>query len=222
MGPGWLDLSHWQTRFFQMNHNRLSSNFPAPIPNQSLVGKLLVASPRADLPPVYQRAVILILQDSDEGVFGVVVNRQASPEMLMAWQKLAGPTFAAEKIVAGGPVVGPVLALHCRADLAEMEVDGGLFVSAQKEVIERLSEMELEQEHDDYDCFKIVMGAVSWSGLKLRGEIENGCWFVVDGCADQVFSEPDMMWEGLVRMCGRIAIANLTGIRSFPSSPLLN
>lgn len=189
-------------------------------PDENFLGKLLIASPQVSAGFPYDRAVVLVLQDSDEGVFGVVLNRPASPEMLLAWQNHAGqPTFAAERLVAGGPVEGPVLAIHREQKLAELEIQGGLFVSVRQDAIERLSEMEFFEEEVSY---RIVLGAVSWNFGQLEKEIENGSWFVVDGEPDSVFSDPSTLWERSVRKYGADSIKRLTGIREFPSSPLLN
>ncbi len=189
-------------------------------PEESLLGKLLVAAPRVPVGFPFSQAVILVLQDSDEGVFGVVLNRPASPEMLMAWQQVADrPVFAAEKLVAGGPVQGPILAIHREQELAEVEIQGGVFVSVQKEAIEQLSEMELDHESTP---FRIVLGAVSWDLGQLENEIENGAWFVVDGEPDQIFSDPALMWESSVRHFGAQSIKDMTGILNFPADPTLN
>jgi len=200
-----------------MSKNRLAQ-FRSP--ENSFSGKLLVASPRMPAGSPFGRAVILILQDSDEGVFGVVLNRPASPEMLLAWQQVADkPTFAAEKLVSGGPVQGPILALHREQKLAEVEIQGGLFVSVQQEAIEQLSQMEF---FDDEVSFRIVLGAVSWEPGKLENEIDNGAWFVIDGEPDSAFSDMSTLWQRSVRRYGEDSIRSLTGIRHFPASPLLN
>ncbi|WP_075081518.1 YqgE/AlgH family protein [Mariniblastus fucicola] len=166
------------------------------------------------------RTVVLVLQDSDEGIFGVVLNRPATPDMLLAWQQLADqPTFAAERLVSGGPVQGPVLALHSKQELAEVEIQGGLFVSVQQNAIERLSELELSEENS---AFRIVLGAVNWESGKLQHELDQGSWFVVDGDPSLVFSDPTKLWERSVRQYGADSIRSLTGISQFPADPLLN
>lgn len=200
-----------------MSKNRLADRYPS---RENLIGKLLVTSPRVPRGFPFGRTVILVLQDSEEGVFGVVLNRPATPEMLLAWQKVVDqPTFGAGKLVSGGPVQGPVLALHRQQELAEVEIQGGLFVSVKQNAIEQLSEMELS---DDDAAFRIVLGAVSWDIGRLDKEIDQGAWFVVDGQPEMIFSEPTKLWERAVRHFGMESIKNLTGISEFPASPLLN
>jgi len=200
-----------------MSENRLAPNDSL---ENSFVGKLLVAVPQMPAGTPYSRAVVLVLQDSKEGVFGILLNRPATPEMLMAWQQVAGkPTFAAEKLVSGGPVQGPILALHREQELAEVEIKGGLFVSVQQEAIDQLSQMEL---FDDELPFRIVLGAVSWAPGQLEGEIDDGAWLLIDGEPDSAFSDTATLWERSVRRYGAELIRNLTGIADFPDDPLLN
>jgi putative transcriptional regulator len=200
-----------------MTNNRFASYRSE---KENLVGKLLVTTPHVHVGSTFGQAVILVLQDTHEGVFGVILNRPASPEMLLAWQQVVDrPQFAAGKLVAGGPVQGPVLAIHREQDLAEVEIQGGLFVSIQKEAIEELSNLELDHAGSP---FRIVLGAVSWDLGQVKNEIDSGIWFVVDGEPDLIFSDPSMMWERCVRQYGAESIKNLTGIRNFPSDPLLN
>lgn len=184
------------------------------------MGKLLVASPRVPAGFPFGRAVVLVLQHNDDGVFGVVLNRPASAEMLVAWREAAGQSlFAEEKLVSGGPVQGPVLAIHREADLAEVEIQGGLFVSVQKDAIEQLRELELYEESVPY---RIVLGAVSWPPSELQNEIDNGKWFVVDAEPELIFSAPSILWERSVRLYGEQSIRQITGITSFPADPMLN
>ena len=200
-----------------MSKNRIASAFQ---PDENLLGKLLVASPRVPVGFPYGRSVILILQDTEEGVFGVVLNRPASPDMLFAWQQAIGEvTFAASKLVAGGPVQGPVLALHREQNLAEVELHGDLYVSVEKTAIEQLSQMD---QHDEASPFRIVMGAVSWPVGQVENEIDNGHWFVIDADSDLVFNDPMILWQNSVRAYGAESIRRATGISQFPADPLLN
>ena len=200
-----------------MTVNRFSQSEDSLRPN--LLGKLLVAAPRVPVGFPFSRAVILVLQDSEEGLFGVVLNRPASPEMLLAWQQVSGPVFGAEKLVAGGPVQGPVLAIHREEELAEVELNEGVFVSVQKDAIEQLSELEMDESNAP---FRIVMGAVNWEPGQLQHEIDNGAWLLLDSDAEQIFVDPSIMWESSIREYGLRTICEMTGITTFPVDPTLN
>jgi putative transcriptional regulator len=200
-----------------MSNNRLSSFYDS---ETNLVGKLLVASPRVPAGFPFGRTVVLVLQHNHDGVFGVVLNRPASAEMQVAWQQAVGQSlFAEEKLVSGGPVQGPVLAIHREAELAEVEIQGGLFVSVQKDAIEQLRELEL---YEDSVPYRIVLGAVNWPPSQLQNEIDNGAWFLVDAEPELIFSDPTALWEQSVRLYGADSIRRITGITDFPADPLLN
>lgn len=198
---------------------KMNRIFPDFSRRESLVGKLIVASPEVPTGSRSYQNVVLILQDQDDGVFGVSVNCPASQEVQTAWQQFSGPSFSAEHLADGGPVSGPVLALHRNRDLAEMEIEAGLYVSVQKESLERLSELE--------DCEKdlplrVVLGAVNWNVGVLEKEIADGKWYVIEGNPELIFGESDRVWFDGLRLHGRKILTNVTGISSFPECPLQN
>ena len=189
-------------------------------PREPLTGKLLIASPQIAGRHPFSEAVILVLQDTNDGVFGVALNRPASPEMHVAWNEAIGKSVVSDHLVAGGPVQGPVLAIHAAAELGEVKLQNGLFVSVQKDAIDQLG----EQSRYDLTAppYLIVMGAINWKQRQLWEEIDRGMWFVHEAESDLVFSEPDLQWEYAIESYGNAAIKRLTGLRELPSSPLLN
>jgi len=199
-----------------MFDNRMAS----PVESEdSLIGKLLVASPYVHMGFPFAEAVVLVLQDSPSGVFGVVLNRPASPDMLVAWKEVAGAESATkEHLVAGGPVQGPIMAIHGRQDLAEVELQGGLFVSVQKTAIDQLNLVQQEE----LSPFRIVMGAVNWPDRQLQQEVDNGIWFVLDAESDLVFSDSNDLWIRSVLRYGDNFIKDLAGLAQMPDHPSLN
>jgi len=189
-----------------------------PIVSSDLVGKLLVTSPKVPRGFAMSETVVLVLQQNEDGVFGVVVNRPAPEEALDAWQEVSGAVNR-QPLVAGGPVSGPVLALHQQRELAEMEFHGGLYVSVQKEAIARLGQSDSVNSTLPY---RIVLGAVNWNGVSLASEIEAGLWTVMDGDPNLIFGNPSEMWFKCARICGRRTLSWVTGVNGFPRNPLLN
>jgi putative AlgH/UPF0301 family transcriptional regulator len=61
-----------------------------------------------------------------------------------------------------------------------------------------------------------------WQRGQLHDEIEDGLWFAIDGDADQVFDDPDWMWEKSLRRYGQKLICEIVGLDGVPASPLLN
>ena len=78
-----------------------------------LSGKLLIASPYLS-DPNFLRSVVLIVSHDDEGAFGLSLNRPTD-QRLSAVVELSMPQGSAREddyIFEGGPVDGPLLALH--------------------------------------------------------------------------------------------------------------
>lgn len=185
-------------------------NFGEPVP----VGTLLVASPGLMNTP-FEKAVVLVLQSGDQGTFGVVLNRPANDQMRSAWFQMTGASEGENRIVHGGPIGGPVFALHQVPALAEMEVPGGVFVSSDSDVVQEL----VSQPALDY---RIVFGVAGWKQGQLAGEVDAGLWFKLNGDAEQVFDDPNWLWEKSLRRYGNQVFCNTLGLSSIPGDPQLN
>lgn len=196
-------------RFEQFDFNADREGRPNITP-----GTLLVASP-ALKGTVFQKAVVFVLQNNADGIFGVVLNRPANEEIKVEWHKMVGSDFSDRFIVQGGPIGGPVFAIHQEQQLAEMEIPGGIFVSAGSEKFQQLVENETAS-------YRIVFGVAGWPLGQLQDEIEDGLWFTLDGDADQVFDDPTWMWERSLRRYGQQLICDMVGVKHLPASPLLN
>ncbi|MFK7767899.1 MAG: YqgE/AlgH family protein [Mariniblastus sp.] len=177
-------------------------------------GTLLVASPALGRSP-FQRTVVFVMQNNQEGTFGVVLNRPADDHIKFAWQQLTGSESGDRFIMQGGPIGGPVFALHREAQLAELEMPGGIFVSAASEKFQQLVE-------NDDSTYRIVFGVSGWKRGQLNDEIEEGLWFAIDGNADRVFDDPTWMWEKSIRKYGQQLLCDVIGVDGLPESPLSN
>lgn len=176
-------------------------------------GTVLVASP-AQQGTLFERSVVYVIQTNEQGTFGVVLNRPAADEMRTAWEQLTGAATSAN-FVQGGPIGGPVFALHQQPALAELAIGDGVFVSLTSDKFEALS----RQPEQDY---RIVFGLVSWPADQLVQQVESGYWFAMPGDAEIVFEDPEWLWEKSLRRFGRQVIANVAGVRQLPEDPLLN
>lgn len=196
-------------RFEQFDSSSSFGSHPDILP-----GTLLVASPALKGTP-FHKTVVIILQHSREGTFGVVLNRPANEQIKCAWQKLIGNDASDRFIVQGGPIGGPVFAIHQEQQLAELEIPGGIFVSVESEKFHQL--VDNEQSH-----YRIVFGVAGWENGQLDDEIDEGLWFTLDGDAEQVFDDPTWMWEKSLRRYGQQLICDVVGLDHLPASPLLN
>lgn len=177
-------------------------------------GAMLVASPALHNTP-FQQAVVFVLQNNAEGTFGVVLNRPANEKIKYAWQKLIGTDSSERYIVHGGPIGGPVFAIHQEKSLGEIEMPDGIFVSAGSDTFEQLVQ-------NDNSRYRIVFGIAGWQNGQLTNELEKGLWFSLDASAEAVFDDVESMWEKSLRRYGRQLMRDVVGINEMPADPLAN
>jgi putative transcriptional regulator len=175
----------------------------------------MVASPGLLKTP-FAKAVVFILQHDKNGTFGVVLNRPADDRIRNAWRQLMGsPETSARHVVNGGPLGGPVFAIHQLQSLGQMEMPGGIFLSTDAGAFKALT-----SRNDAH--YRIIFGIAGWQIGQLELEIQQGYWYPLQADAEQVFGDPSLMWEKLFRRYGRIAICDLLGIDRLPPDPSCN
>ena len=205
----WVSVNRFDSsdfeKFNSISTNRRSSLVP---------GTILVAAPGLRNTPL-ERGVILVLQNNDNGVFGVMLNKPGSQELRSAWLQMTGTSEGEESLVHGGPIGGPVFAIHQDQSLAEMEIQGGVFISAASEKVEEL----IRQTGVDY---RIFFGVAGWNHQQLSREMDGGCWLQINGSPEIVFESPDGMWEKSLRVYGANTMCDVIGLSSLPGDPQLN
>lgn len=141
---------------------------------------LLVAVPQL-LDPNFERAVILLLEHSAEGAFGLVLNnpmptsvRDVATSLELDWEgeddvlvRLGGPVE---------PVRGWIL--HDRADwdADSAEILPGVFLTTSLEAIKAGGEPNFGGEGHAY---VVLLGYAGWGGGQLEQEIAAGSWVVI-------------------------------------------
>ena len=194
--------------------NRLFPNSP----NRVLQGKLLVATERL-MGTHFEKTVVLLLQDdSHSGTFGVILNRPANDQAKQNWREMSGsPEHVITQLVHGGPMGGPVFAIHRDESLGEVEIAGDVFISAKAESIQQL----FDQNPDDY---RIFLGIAGWRPDQLESEIEQGLWYVMDSDPDDIFDDSTWLWEKSMFRFGEYALCDVVGIpvNKLPLDPSLN
>ena len=190
-----------------------SSEFPHK--SNTLQGTLLVSTERLH-GSSFEKSVVLLMQDDKRGTFGVALNKLAEPQVRSAWEKLTGSeTNDQHVIVSGGPLKGPVFALHQMPDLSDVEMPGGLHVSAQ---VEKLQQLMMQFENP----YRIVVGVSGWKPGQLMTEVDSGYWYVMPADIETIFDDPKWMWEVCLHEYGRQQIADIVGEHNIPYDPDLN
>lgn len=187
---------------------------------EDLTGQLLIASTIVE-DPVYTRGVCLIVHQDDENVIGVMLNRPMQPAAGELLQAIVDDdpnldTSESNRIFPeasdslgpihfGGPLSGPVVAVHPLEQLAEAETGDGVYVAAQKEYLERL----VRQQPCPY---RLIVGHVSWQPEQLVHEIHSGLWHSIPATVDSVFSVTDQMWAKLARPATTQSLCKWLGV----------
>lgn len=154
----------------------------------SLVGQLLIAPPdERDLD--FIGTVILLIQHSEEQAVGVVLNRSTTKTVSKVWK--AGRRCDCQQVVySGGPVSGPLMALHTDESLADLEILPGVYYSVQANHLERLV-------HAPTGPFKMFISHVGWGPGQLERFVEAGRWVTAPATRDYIFDPGPGLWEKL-------------------------
>ena len=95
--------------------------------DESLRGHLLIASPKL-VDPNFHRTVVLMIQHTDDGALGLVLNRSTGKLLQNIWSEISEKPCDGELVLhLGGPVPGPLMALHTAEWLSDSEVLPGVF-----------------------------------------------------------------------------------------------
>jgi putative transcriptional regulator len=168
--------------------------------SDSLAPGLLVAVPQL-VDPNFKQSVIFLLEATEEGAFGVVVNRESSILLsdLCGDHEIEYSGKTPKHVRRGGPVQpeqGIVVYGIEHEDPEGREVCDGLFVSASRGTLSRLCEL-------DEGRFHCYAGYAGWGPGQLEQEIEEGSWIYAPADAQSVLDlDPDEMWDAVLRAQG--------------------
>ena len=196
--------------------------FAAPV-TVSLRGRLIVAAPTLK-DPNFDRTVVFVLEHTDDGALGVVLNRPSEIEVsdaLPGWGLLATQPPV---VFLGGPVAPTGAICLGRTDVtgdggAESGEEGGGWMP----LFGGLGTVDLDASPDDVAPkvvdLRVFVGHAGWGGGQLDGEVDVGGWFVLDAIPDDAFSpRPESLWEMVLRRQG----GAMARVANFPSDPGMN
>lgn len=161
-----------------------------------LAGQFLVASPHLK-DPNFARTVVLMLQHEEQGALGVIVNRPGDKTVDDVWKMIGcDPVGSDEPVYVGGPVPGPLIALHNQREFGEKEIHPKLFMSMQKDTIDLLVRRSGAK-------FRLFSGHSGWGGGQLEEELQVGGWLTSPARVSDIFSDPAGIWK---RVCNEIGL----------------
>jgi putative transcriptional regulator len=180
-----------------------------------LTGHLLVASPHL-LDPNFVKTVVLLVQHNKEGALGLVINRPVDKNVQDLWREVGGgPCESKQSVFLGGPVPGPLMAVHDYAKVGELEILPGIFFSASKP---NLDVLVAQSKHD----YKICIGNSGWGAGQLENELEEGAWLSLPATTEYLFQESADLWHIVSRQIGRSMLESMLNIKNIPTDPRVN
>jgi putative transcriptional regulator len=182
---------------------------------KSLQGHLLVAA--AELrDPNFFHSVVLIFRHDDDGAAGLILNRRTQATIQQVWRQVSeSACHSRAPLCLGGPVDGPLMALHAQPPLAEIDVMPGVYVAASQENLEQLV-------IQDDETARFFVGYAGWGSGQLERELEESAWLTVPANADHVFGDQDRLWEQATKDIKSSALLSALKIKHVPKEPWLN
>lgn len=171
----------------------------------SLRGKLLIATP--SLFDFFRRTVILMVEHTEEGAFGVVLNRASETTVGEAVPALADLAGAEEPVRIGGPVGTESVVI-----LGEFEDPD----TSPKLVVGDLGVVDPDDEAA-LSRVRIYAGHSGWGPGQLEDELEQVAWLVEPASPEDPFRDGDIWSTALQRRGGEYAL-----LATMPEDPSLN
>ncbi len=169
----------------------------------SLAPALLLSMPQL-IDPNFNRTVVLLCKHSDEGAFGLVVNRPlvtsgrvvinleppVTPDHdLQVW--IGGPVEPHRSWILVGEEPGD------REEATGRRIADGLYLSTSPDLLRRLLEPSAPLRS------RLMVGYSGWGPGQLEAELQASAWLISDIDCELIFSTPpERMWEAAIRRLG--------------------
>jgi putative transcriptional regulator len=175
-------------------------------------GQLLIAGPRL-VDPNFWRTVVLIVEHTDDGALGLVLNRPSETTVGEAVTELQQLLDVDDPVYVGGPVQPSALIVLAEfeqpeeAALISFEDIGVLAGGAQEDPVTGVRRG------------RAFVGHSGWGAGQLDDELERGDWILEPARREDAFTEsPLRLWESvLTRKGGSYAL-----VARMPADPSVN
>jgi putative transcriptional regulator len=164
-------------------------------------GKVLVAS-RALVDPNFVETVILLVEFTNKGAVGLVLNRQTDIPLSRLFTGPEGLHTAGARLFQGGPVeINGILGLvRASTSIADRHIVRDIYLVNSRESLENLAASGASPER-----YRVYAGYSGWGSEQLQRETMTGAWSVIDGDSKIVFDRtPDTLWDRLLKRTGGV------------------
>jgi putative transcriptional regulator len=180
-----------------------------------LAGHFLVAS-RCLRDTNFVQSVVLMIHHDHQGAMGVVINRPSDKTVREVWEMIGNdPCEREDQIFVGGPVPGPLVALHSLQAFSDHQVLPGLFFSTHRD------ELDLIVRKKDVSL-RLCSGNAGWGSGQLEGELEAGGWLYTRATVGDVFSDHESIWKKVTARIGLEIMVPEIDREQLPRDPSLN
>lgn len=181
----------------------------------SLAGHFLVAS-RYLRDPNFAKSVVLMIRHDDDGALGVVINRPADKTVREVWDSIGfDPCDRDEFVYIGGPVPGPLIAVHMLEPFSEREVISGVHVAMHRDAIDLIVRKKGQP-------LRLYSGHSGWGQGQLEGELEAGGWLTTQATKGEIFADPESVWKSVTERIGLEIMTPHLDEKLVPPDPSLN
>lgn len=185
--------------------------------NDSLTGKLMVATPGMD-DPNFEHTVILMVEHHEQGALGLVLNRPTTTRIDEVWGQISDlPCTLDQALLRGGPCPGPLMLLHDRTEHAQVRVCEGVCFSTEQPLVEEVLS-------EQAGPIRFFLGYAGWGPGQLESELSQGTWLVTRASAQVVF-DPDAddgLWMRVITSIDRALAMLAMNPRLMPIDPSMN
>jgi putative transcriptional regulator len=172
---------------------------------ESQRGKLLIAAP--SLFDFFRRTVVLIVEHTEQGAFGVILNRRADADVTELVPDLVPLVERGAPLWVGGPVAPDAIVV-----LGEFEESA----NSAGAVTESIGVVDPDGDEDVIRA-RVFIGHAGWGPGQLDEELENDAWIVADLDPEDVFAVGDLWADAVARRGGDFRL-----LATMPDDPSLN
>ncbi|HEX3617031.1 MAG TPA: YqgE/AlgH family protein [Solirubrobacteraceae bacterium] len=179
----------------------------------SVRGQLLIAGPTLQ-DPNFWRTVVLVVEHSDDGALGLVLNRPSESTVGEAVPELISVTNPEDEVLVGGPVGQTAVIV-----LADFEDPDEAALIAFDNVGVMAGGGPSDEFGNGVRRARVFAGHSGWGPGQLDGELERGDWILEPAQYGDAFApEPTELWAVVLeRKGGSYAL-----VARMPTDPTLN
>lgn len=159
-------------------------------------GKFLVATKNIK-DPRFAETVILLVDYSQNGTLGLIVNRPTDMRLSQVFSDIEGLDKVSDPIYIGGPVERNQLFMLIQSGSQPEDahlVFDNIYVSSSSNLLRRIVDNPGAGER-----FRIYAGYAGWAPGQLEREIARGDWYILQGDAEIIFDNAPMeIWKRIM------------------------